>query len=115
MILERFNAISFIGDEVVQSVYAAFNVLLREDLALGGVQQWIMSDQDRMSCKCGEQFLNPECTKYAVKNQDEVKKNEGSGKGGLYFCARKSLFLNSQVHSRADSNTSRNSSRLHTS
>ncbi|PMD66107.1 uncharacterized protein K444DRAFT_640065 [Hyaloscypha bicolor E] len=88
MILERFNAISFIGDDVVQSVYAAFNVLLREDLALGGVQQWIMSDQDRMSCKCGEQFLNPECTRYAVKNQDEVKKNEGSGKGGLYFCAR---------------------------
>jgi len=115
MILERFNAISFIGDEVAQSVYAAFNVLLREDLALGGVQQWIMSGQDRMSCKCGEQFLNPECTRYALKNQDEVKKNDGNDKGGLYYCARKSLFLNSQLRLRADSNTSRNSSRLHTS
>ena len=93
MILERFNAISFIGDELVQSVYAAFNILLREDLSLGGLQQWIMSDQDRRNCKCDGQFLNPDCTGYGVKNRDEVKKNGDDQKGSSYFCSRKSLFF----------------------
>ncbi|PMD45006.1 hypothetical protein L207DRAFT_629537 [Hyaloscypha variabilis F] len=88
MILERFNAITFIGDELVQSVYTAFNVLLREDLSFGGLQQWIMSDQDRRNCKCDEQFLNAECTGYGVKNWEEVKKNGGNQKGSPYFCSR---------------------------
>ena len=92
MILERFNAITFIGDELAQSTYAAFNVLLREGFSLLGVQQWIMSDQDRMNCKCDGQFLNPECTGYAVKNRDEVKKNGDDQKRRPYTCARKSLF-----------------------
>ena len=100
MILERFNAITFIGDELAQSVYAAFNVLLREDLSLGGLQQWIMSDQDRKNCKCDGQFLNPECTGYGVKNRDEVKKNDGDQKGSSYFCLSKSLFLTPQNYSR---------------
>jgi len=113
MILERFNAIAFIGDELVQSVYAAFNVLLREDLSLGGLQQWIMSDQDRRICKCDGQFLNPECTGYGVKNRDEVKKNGGDQKGSPYFCSRKSLFLPSQ--SIAHQNKSRSSPCLYPS
>jgi hypothetical protein len=95
MILERFNAIAFVGDELVQSIYAAFNVLLREDLALGGLQQWIITDQDRLNCKCDNQFLIPECTGYAIKNRDEVRKNEGGGdrKGSPYFCTRKLLLI----------------------
>jgi hypothetical protein len=98
MILERFNTIVIIGDELAQSVYTAFNILLREDLALGGLQQWIMSDQDRMDCKCDNQFSNPECSGYAIKNRGEVKKNEGADrKGSPYFCARKSLFPSYQV------------------
>ncbi|KAE9375379.1 hypothetical protein N431DRAFT_436863 [Stipitochalara longipes BDJ] len=88
MILERFNAISFIGDELVQSVYAAFNILLREDLSLGGLQQWIMSDQDRKNCKCDGQFLNLECTGYGMKNRDALKKNSRDQKGSPYFCSR---------------------------
>ncbi len=92
MILERFNTIVFVGDELVQSVYTAFNVLLREDLALGGMQQWIISDQDRMICKCDNQFLNQDCAGYAVKHRDEVNKNTGDQRGSPYFCARKSLF-----------------------
>ncbi len=93
MILERFNMIVFVGDELVHSVYTAFNILLREDLALGGLQQWIMSDQDRMICKCDNQFLNQDCTGYAIKNRDEVKRDTGDQKGSPYFCTRKSLSL----------------------
>jgi hypothetical protein len=91
MILERFNTIVFVGDELVHSVYTAFNILLREDLALGGLQQWIMSDQDRVICKCDNQFLNQDCAGYAIKNRDEVKKNIGDQKGSSYFCTRKSF------------------------
>jgi hypothetical protein len=91
MILERFNTIVFVGDELVHSVYTAFNILLREDLALGGLQQWIMSDQDRMICKCENQFLNQDCAGYPIKNRDEVKRNTGDQKGGPYFCTRKSF------------------------
>ena len=91
MILERFNTIVFVGDELVHSVYTAFNILLREDLALGGLQQWIMSDQDRVICKCDNQFLNQDCARYAIKNRDEVKKNTGDQKGSPYFCTRKSF------------------------
>jgi hypothetical protein len=100
MILERFNTIVFVGGELVQSVYAALNILLREDLALGGLQQWIMSGQDRMNCKCDNQFLNQDCIGYAIKNREEVKKNEdvGDRKGSPYFCARKSLFLHHVVY-----------------
>lgn len=98
MILERFNAVVFVGDELAQSVYAAFNIFLREDLALGGLQQWTMTDQDRLNCKCDNQFLNPECTGYAIKHRDEVKKNDAK-KGSPYSCARKLATCRSVAHS----------------
>jgi hypothetical protein len=91
MILERFNAIVFIGDNVAHSIYTAFNILLREDLAYGGLQQWLLTDQDLVNCKCDNQFLNSDCLGYAVKNIEEVKKNEaGERKGSPYYCERKS-------------------------
>jgi hypothetical protein len=93
MILERFNAISFIGDEVVQSIYTAFNILLREDLALGGLRSWNMDEQDQEACKCDSQFLNSYCSGFAVKSSEEVKENEaGDWKGSSSYCAREYLF-----------------------
>ena len=85
MILERFNTIVFIGDSTAQTIYAALNILLREDLALGGLQQWMMNDQDRAACKCDNQFLSGDCLGYAVKSSEEVKKNR---KESPYFCER---------------------------
>lgn len=87
MILERFNAIVFVGDDIAQSIYAAFNILLREDLALGSLQQWLMTDEERTKCKCDNQFINSECSRYAIKNRDDLKKNEvGERRGNPYFC-----------------------------
>ncbi|KAH7351067.1 hypothetical protein BKA65DRAFT_395770 [Rhexocercosporidium sp. MPI-PUGE-AT-0058] len=87
MIIGRFNAITFVGDDIAQSIYAAFNILLREDLALGGLQQWIMSDEDKAKCRCHNQFLYSECQRFAIKSSDDVKKNEGRDrKGSPYFC-----------------------------
>jgi hypothetical protein len=93
MVLERFNAVVFVGDDIARSLYLAFNILLREDLALGGLESWnFMSDQDRESCTCDKQFLD-ECNAYAVKSSEEVKRNDRYGQGGsAYYCERKSSF-----------------------
>ena len=81
----------FIGDDIARSVYLGFNSLLREDLAHGGLQSWnLMSDQDRESCKCDNQFLD-ECAPFGIKSSEELKKNGGVGQGGSpYYCERQS-------------------------
>ncbi|KUJ18280.1 uncharacterized protein LY89DRAFT_644340 [Mollisia scopiformis] len=89
MILERLNAIVFVGDDVSRSIYAAFNVLFREDLVLGSLQEWLMTEEDRMKCKCDNQFIDSQCQAFAIKSRDEVKKSEsGDRKGTPYFCER---------------------------
>jgi hypothetical protein len=78
MILERFNAILFIGDDVAQSIYAAFNILLRENLAYGSLQTWNMDAQEMKQCECDAQFLDkypPSCLEYAVTSSEQVKEN----------------------------------------
>jgi hypothetical protein len=92
MILERFNALVFLGDEIARSIYTAFNILLREDLAVGGLQDWMMGEQDQKNCKCDNQFLNNECLAYAVKSRDEVKNAGGDRKWSSYLCQRKYFF-----------------------
>lgn len=90
MILERFNTVLFIGDEVTQSVYAAFNILLREDLALGALQSWHMNEQDRAACKCNGQFLGTYCMDYTLSNSEEVKRNEvDDRRKGISYCTSK--------------------------
>ncbi|KAL2071412.1 hypothetical protein VTL71DRAFT_12647 [Oculimacula yallundae] len=87
MILGRFNAITFIGDDITQSIYGAFNILLREDLALGSLQQSIMTDEDKAKCRCDNQFLNTDCRSFAIKTGDDGKKSEGGDrKGRPYSC-----------------------------
>lgn len=72
MILDRFDGVVFVGDKIIHDIYAAFNILLRQDLALGGMQQWKMSDKERDSCRCSKQYTNPDCNKYFVTSNDEV-------------------------------------------
>lgn len=88
MILERFNAVVFVGDETVQSLYMAFNILLREDLALGGLQDWQMTGGEHSHCKCGNQLSNPECTEYMITSIEDARQKDGGGSD--YFCRRKS-------------------------
>jgi hypothetical protein len=89
MVLERFNAIVFVGDDITRSIYLAFNILLREDLEFGGLQGWNMNERDRASCRCDDQFLD-ECLVYGIKSNEEVKKSvQGDHVGSPYFCERK--------------------------
>ncbi|KAL8796294.1 MAG: hypothetical protein Q9195_001409 [Heterodermia aff. obscurata] len=89
MILDRFDAIVFIGDDMLQHIYAAFNILLRENMALGSLKQWEMSEEERVNCRCDNQITRPECSKYAVLDSEEVRKNDhGSGHPSPYHCNR---------------------------
>jgi hypothetical protein len=89
MILERFDAIIFLGDNMVRSIYSAFNILLRENAALGALKQWEMSDAERSACRCDNQFAKGECAMFAATRNEEVAKNDGGGKhSSPYFCDR---------------------------
>jgi len=90
MILERFSAVVFLGDETAQTIYAALNVFLREDISHGGLQEWLMTDDERIACKCDAQFLDNNCLGYSVKSFEEVVKNEANDpKGSPYVCQSK--------------------------
>ncbi|MCJ1362936.1 hypothetical protein MMC16_002042 [Acarospora aff. strigata] len=94
MILDRFDGIVFIGDDVVKHLYSAFNILLRENVAQGGLKRWEMSESERNSCRCDNQFIKPECAKYAVTSSEEVDKNDGSsGHRSPYLCNRTPHFF----------------------
>lgn len=89
MILERFDAVIFIGDDMVKHVYAAFNMIIRENVAMGGLRQWDMSESERDTCKCDSQFTKPECIEYTVTDSEDVEKNDsGSGHPSPYYCNR---------------------------
>lgn len=49
MILERFDTVVFIGDTMLRNIYGAFNILLRQNQALGAISQWEMNDRDLLT------------------------------------------------------------------
>lgn len=90
MILERFDAIVFVGDEMLQHVYAAFNMLLRENLAMGSLKQWEMKASEHVACRCDNQIIKADCSKYAVMDNQAVRDNDGgSSNRSPYYCDRK--------------------------
>ena len=92
MILERFDGIVFVGDNMLQHVYAAFNMLLRENFAMGGLRQWEMKEGERIGCRCDDQIIKAECLKYSIMNHQEVRDNDGgSGHRSPYYCDRMCL------------------------
>ena len=89
MILERFDVVVFIGDDMLKTVYSAFNMLLRENTAMGGLRQWEMTETEREQCRCDNQVVKPECFGHLVMDSEEVRgHDEGSGHSSPYFCDR---------------------------
>jgi hypothetical protein len=74
-ILERFDKVVFVGDDTLQSIYAGFNILLRQDVALGAMKQWEMADEELKTCKCDAQFAKESCAKYLVSASEQVSTN----------------------------------------
>ncbi|KAK4690307.1 hypothetical protein P7C71_g6454, partial [Lecanoromycetidae sp. Uapishka_2] len=89
MILERFDAVVFIGDDTLKIVYAAFNMLLRENLAMGGLKQWELIEKDRATCRCDNQMVRPECLNYAITDSQAIAENDKSSvHKSPYYCDR---------------------------
>lgn len=89
--MERFSALVFVGDDISRAIYIAFNMLLREDLAFGGLQNdW--NDADREDCKCDNQFMD-KCSGIGVKSSsEEIKSVERQGHAASsYYCERRLL------------------------
>ncbi|KAL9117250.1 MAG: hypothetical protein Q9187_006216 [Circinaria calcarea] len=95
MVLDRFDAIVFIGDGLLQNVYAGFNMLLRENIATGGLKQWKLNENDRTTCRCDNQVTRPECSAYNIKNSQDVQEShaEGGHQSPFYCDRTPHLFL----------------------
>ncbi|KAL9593271.1 MAG: hypothetical protein Q9179_005980 [Wetmoreana sp. 5 TL-2023] len=89
MILDRFDSIVFLGDDTLRHIYSAFNMLLRENIALGGLRQWEMKEGEREVCRCENQLTRPECLLHAVTDSQQVRSNDAeSGHSSPYLCDR---------------------------
>ena len=89
MILDRFDAVVFIGDDMPRHVYAAFNMLLRENIASGSLKQWEMKENERAGCRCDNQLIKGECAQYIVTDNQVVQGHDGdSGHKSPYYCDR---------------------------
>lgn len=77
---------------MLQHVYSAFNMLLRENIAIGGLKQWNLKDNERVSCRCDGQIMNGECAFHTVTSSAEIRENDGgSGHRSPYYCDREFL------------------------
>ncbi|RMZ89548.1 hypothetical protein DV736_g3217, partial [Chaetothyriales sp. CBS 134916] len=65
-ILDRFDAIVFVGDPFLQTIYNGFNTLLRRDLASGAMKM------DLDNCHCDLQFMNPDCSRELVHSSEDA-------------------------------------------
>lgn len=89
MILERFDAIVFIGDDSLKQIYAAFNMLLRENMATGSLKQWELSESQRDACKCDGQLTSPECSSHMIMDSRTVReKDDGDSQRSPFYCDR---------------------------
>ncbi|KAK9464335.1 hypothetical protein V1512DRAFT_268565 [Lipomyces arxii] len=62
MILDRFDAVLFVGEQrMTTHLYAAFNSLLRKNIAWGGLKNWELNEQLRQRCRCESQYTNSQC------------------------------------------------------
>lgn len=94
MILDRFDGLVFIGDELVGSIYAAFNMVMRSNIKLGALEQWRMLEKEIDTCVCDNQFSNAACSKYWVSSSEEVTKHDSEGgPRSPYACNREFMHL----------------------
>ena len=89
MILDRFDAVVFIGDDTLKHIYAALNMLLRENIAMGGLKQWELSEKERSECRCDNQLIKPECSLRIITDSSELMEHDAkSGHKSPLYCDR---------------------------
>ncbi|KAJ9245425.1 hypothetical protein DTO027B5_3181 [Paecilomyces variotii] len=86
-VLNRFDGIVFVGDGPLFSIYAAFNILLRENLVFGSLKQWDMDSRQLEECKCDKQFSNSQCLAFRIGSSEEVYSYDGKASSrSPYVC-----------------------------
>jgi len=85
-ILERFDALIFVGDDVLHPIYSVINILLRQDLALGALDASTMDQTLKESCRCANQFIKQDCRQHFVQDAERTMQSEQAGRP--YFCNR---------------------------
>ncbi|KAL1883694.1 hypothetical protein Plec18167_002701 [Paecilomyces lecythidis] len=87
-VLSRFDGVVFVGDGPLFSIYAALNILLRENLASGSLKQWDMSSKQVEECECDKQFSNSQCLAFRVGSSEEVYTYDGKASNrSPYVCS----------------------------
>lgn len=88
MVLERFDAVVFVRDESLQTVYNGLNILLRLDLVHGALKTWEMDGDTLDQCRCDNQFTSATCSAHALTSSDEVPQTPPGKIGSPYACNR---------------------------
>ncbi|KAK9448564.1 uncharacterized protein V1518DRAFT_417564 [Limtongia smithiae] len=98
MILDRFDALIFIGDARSSShIYGAFNSILRKNVAWGALKNWELNDQLRRRCRCEFQYTNAQCSgggtgvvDHMIVDSTEIlgAKEDATKTGAPYACNR---------------------------
>lgn len=90
MILDRFDGLVFVGDEMLAAVYAAFNMLMRENIVDGGLKQWKINADMKDACRCDGQFTKEQCKAQMFMASEEIRRDESDGgQSNQYICDRK--------------------------
>jgi hypothetical protein len=91
MILERFGAVVFVGDEVAESVYESFEALLREKKLL-----WEGNKEEMLAgeCGCEERLFSRECLSVATQS---ISENSGQTKLYHFYSSKCHLVANPHI------------------
>jgi hypothetical protein len=77
MVLERFDAVVFVGDSSLQSIYNGLNILLRQDLAAGALKTWDTDKDTLLQCRCDRQFTSQACSDHFVTSSEDIDSHGG--------------------------------------
>ncbi|EXJ57809.1 uncharacterized protein A1O5_12367 [Cladophialophora psammophila CBS 110553] len=88
MILERFDAIVFVGDYSLQTIYNGFSILLRRDLAHGALRTWSMDKEKLRQCRCDNQFTSQPCSEHFITFSGDLTNLLSGRVDQPYFCSR---------------------------
>ncbi|KIW22244.1 uncharacterized protein PV07_12150 [Cladophialophora immunda] len=88
MILERFDAVVFVGDYSLQAVYNGLSILLRQDLTHGALRTWDMDKEKLRQCSCDNQFTSQTCSEHFLTSSHDLTSHPPGRADHPYLCSR---------------------------
>ncbi|OAG37964.1 hypothetical protein AYO21_07814 [Fonsecaea monophora] len=88
MILERFDAIVFVGDSSIQAIYNGLSILLRQDLTHGALRTWDMDKEKLRQCSCDNQFTSQACSEHFITSSNDLTSHHLGRADHPYLCSR---------------------------